>query len=218
MQAMEKSTKGVTKATGHIQNLNNVLQAIVESIQKVRDEITQIATAVEEQSAASEQVTANIERSSNISKDMETMSDDVLREVSGLVKTAEALRNSSAGFKTRGGELMILDMAKTDHRVFVGKVGACLKGDSSLDPSKLPDHHNCRFGKWYDTEGRERCGTLQSYRALNAPHERIHSIARDAVAACNSGNKEKATKIYREMEDLSEQIVSLLDGIKRECG
>ncbi len=103
MAAMEKSTKGVTKATGHIQNLNNVLQAIVESIQKVSDEITQIAAAVDQQSQASEEVTANIERSSLISKDMEGMSDDVLREVNSLVQIAEELRNCTAGFKTKGG-------------------------------------------------------------------------------------------------------------------
>lgn len=104
MQSMNKSSKGVTKATGHIKNLNNVLESIVESIRKVRDQIDQIAAAVEEQSAASEEVANNIEKTSIISKDMELMSHDVLHEVNGLVKTAEELKNSTAGFKTTGRE------------------------------------------------------------------------------------------------------------------
>ena len=98
-KSMEKSVKGVSKATGHIKNLNNVLQTVVESVQKVRDEITQIATAVEEQSAASEEVAHNIEQTSSISKDMEKMAADVLQEVSQLAAIAEDLRKSTAEIK-----------------------------------------------------------------------------------------------------------------------
>jgi methyl-accepting chemotaxis protein len=112
---------------------------------------------------------------------------------------------------------MILDLAKTDHRVFMGKIGACLKGDASIEPSQLPDHHNCRFGKWYFGEGMQMCGNLPSFKALDEPHARIHAMAKEAVSACNSGDKAKAERLYKEMENISDQIGSLLDGIKREC-
>lgn len=81
--------------------VGNSLQSIVESVQKVRDQITQIATAVDEQSAASEEVAKNIEKTSAISKDMERMADDVMHEVNVLTKIAEELRSSTAGFKTK---------------------------------------------------------------------------------------------------------------------
>ncbi len=217
-KSMGEASKEVTKATGHIKNLSNVLEAIVESVQKVRDQITQIATAVDEQSAASEEVARNIEKTSAISKDMERMSDDVMHQVNALTKISEELRNSTAGLKTKGSELMILDVAKTDHRVFVGKIASCLKGDLTLDPSQLPDHHNCRFGKWYFGEGIQMCGNLSSFKAIDEPHAKIHALAKEAVSACNSGDKSKAERIYKEIEDLSDQIGSLLDGIKRECG
>ncbi|WP_333656178.1 CZB domain-containing protein, partial [Dissulfurispira sp.] len=117
----------------------------------------------------------------------------------------------------KGNELMILDLAKTDHRVFVGKIASCLKGDLALDPSQLPDHHNCRFGKWYFGEGMQMCGNLPSFKAVNDPHVRIHALAKEAVSAHNSGDKLKAERLYKEMENISDQIGSLLDGIKREC-
>jgi methyl-accepting chemotaxis protein len=100
MQSMDKSSAGVTKATGHVKNLNNVLQTIVESVQKVRDEITQIATAVEEQSAASEEVASNIEKTSSISKDMEKMASDVAHEVGNLTNVATELRTATEKIKT----------------------------------------------------------------------------------------------------------------------
>lgn len=148
---------------------------------------------------------------------MEGMSEEVMHNVNGLTKIAEELRNSTSGFKTKGSELMILDLAKTDHRVFVGKINSHLKGDVKLDPAQMPDHHTCRFGKWYDGEGKQMCGTMSSYKAVDVPHERIHTMAKEAVAAFNAGDKEKAQRLYKEMEDVSDQIVSLLDGIKREC-
>jgi methyl-accepting chemotaxis protein len=216
-RSMNDASGEVTKATEFIRNVGDSLNHIVEAVHRVRDQITQIATAVDEQSAASEEVAKNIERTSSIAKDMEKASDDVLHEVSGLTKTAEELRNSTAGFKTKGNELMILDIAKSDHRVFVGKIGSCLHGDTTIDPSSLPDHHTCRFGKWYDTEGISKCGSLQSFKALEAPHAKIHQLGKEALKACSSGDNARAESIYKEMEDLSDQIVSLLDGIKREC-
>jgi methyl-accepting chemotaxis protein len=100
-KSMGAASKEVTKAAGHIKNLSNTLNIIVETVQKVRDQITQIATAVDEQSAASEEVANNIEKTSSISKDMEKMAADVMDEVNGLVRVAEELKSSTSGFKIK---------------------------------------------------------------------------------------------------------------------
>jgi methyl-accepting chemotaxis protein len=215
--SMTEASDEVTKATDYIRQVGDSLNHIVDSVQQVKDQITQIATAVDQQSAAAEQVAKSIDRTQSISKEVEKMSGDVTHEVNALTKTAEELRNSTSGFKTKGSELMILDVAKSDHRVFVGKIASCLKGDMKIEPSQLPDHHNCRFGKWYFSEGMQMCGTLPSFKSLDEPHAKIHQLGKEALKACSAGDKARAESIYKEMEDLSDQIVSLLDGIKREC-
>ncbi len=106
MKSMEDASGEVTKATDYIRQVGDSLNHIVVAVQKVRDQITQIATAVDEQSAASEEVAKNIEKTSTISKDMERMSDDVMHQVNSLTKISEELRNSTAGFKTKGSELI----------------------------------------------------------------------------------------------------------------
>ena len=98
-RSMEISSKGVVKATGHMTNLNNVLQNIVESVQIVRDQITQIATAADEQSAAAEEIVKNIDDTSAIATDIEKMSGDVMQEVKVLAKIADGLKASTVGFK-----------------------------------------------------------------------------------------------------------------------
>jgi len=97
--SMTASSKGVLKAAGHVKNLNNVLDTIVESITKVKDQINQIATAVEEQSATAAEVAQNIESTSNISKNMEKMADNVTHEVQNLSNIAEELGIATANIK-----------------------------------------------------------------------------------------------------------------------
>jgi len=92
-----------------------------------------------------------------------------------------------------------------------------IRGTAELDYSRLANHHSCRFGKWYFGEGMQMYGNLSSFKAVDEPHAKIHALAKEAVSACNSGDRLKAERIYKEMENLSDQIGSLLDGIKREC-
>ncbi|MBF0558283.1 MAG: CZB domain-containing protein [Nitrospirae bacterium] len=217
-KSMAESSKGVKKATGHIQNLNNVLHTIVESVQTASDQITHIASAIEEQSAASLEVTTNIEMSSSISKNMEDMSDEVLHEISRLIAIADDLRSATEKVKTKDSEMIMLELAKSDHRNFAGKIYSCLKGRSKLNPSELPDHHTCRFGKWYYAEGKNICGMLPSFKAIEQPHAKIHSLATEAVAAYNAGDKEKAETIYGGIEETSKELSSLLDRVKGESG
>jgi len=98
--SMAASAKGVTKAGGHIKNLNNVLEIIAEAITKVKDQIDQIATAVEEQSATAAEIAKNIESTSSISRDMEKMADNVTGEVQHLSDIAAELGRATADIKT----------------------------------------------------------------------------------------------------------------------
>ena len=214
---MTGSSREVTRAKEFIANVGGSLKAVVGTVQKVNDQIARIAVAVEEQSSASDDIAKNIEKTSTVAQGMEKMSADVMHEITGLIRIAEELRNSTAGFRTKGSALMILDLAKTDHRIFVDKIGSCLNNELALDPSKLADHRSCRFGKWYQTEGREKCGNLGSFKAIDEPHAKIHAMAKEAVAAHNAGDKARAAKMYGDMEHISGQIAGLLDSIRTEC-
>ncbi|WP_420263685.1 methyl-accepting chemotaxis protein [Candidatus Magnetominusculus dajiuhuensis] len=99
-QSMSDSSEKVTVATGSIKEVGVILDQMVSSVQGVVDQITQIAAAVEEQSAASGEVALNIEKSSNISKDILRMSEDVMDEVNAFSDIAGELGEAVSGFKT----------------------------------------------------------------------------------------------------------------------
>ncbi len=97
---MKDASKGFSKAAGNVRNLDIVLDTIVESVQSVRDQIAQIATAVEEQSSASEEVVMNIEATAAISREMEKMAGNVLYQIENLSGIGNNLKKDVSGFIT----------------------------------------------------------------------------------------------------------------------
>lgn len=60
------------------------------------------------------------------------------------------------------------------------------------------------------------CSHLHSFRAISAPHDRIHSVARQVVDAVNAGDMRQAEQLFPQLKELSKEIVSLLGEIKRD--
>lgn len=215
--SMADASDKVTKSTEYIKELESSLDSIVFAVQEMKDQITRIASGVDQQSSTTEDMVSNLEKTSKITRDTEGMSEEMLKEVGILVKVTEDLREHTSTIKTAGSAVIMLELAKNDHRNFVNKVNSCLKGEIEMDASKLPDHHNCRFGKWYDKDGQDLCGDLPSYALIVPPHERFHRIAKEALQAKAAGNAQKAEQLHNEMSEISHQIVSMLENIKGEC-
>ncbi len=216
MKSMQEASEEVTKATEQIRGVGDSLLNIVDAVQRVRDQVVQIAAAVEQQSSAAEEVAGNIEKTSEIARQMEKMSQEVMHEVESLTAVADKLRSAVSGFRTDGNRLMILDIAKGDHRIWINKIAEHLRGHTHLDSTQLADHHNCRLGKWYYSEGIKMFGNLPSFRALEEPHRRVHLLGKEIVDACNMGHTERAEALFNDLKKEANRIISLLDLIKKE--
>lgn len=217
VQTMDNASKEVESASLQINKTGDVLNEIATSVREAKDQIIQIATAIEQQSSASQEVAGNIEKNSLIAADIQKMSSDVLLEIARLIDVGNYLRNSAALFQTQTDKYTIFDLAKADHRAFVATLYNAIQGNIQLDESKITDHRNCRFGKWFFSDGMKQCGNLESFRRIDGPHEKIHSLAKQAMAAAVSGNKAKADMLMNEIEELSVEIADLLEKIKEDC-
>ncbi|MFQ3574573.1 MAG: methyl-accepting chemotaxis protein, partial [Thermodesulfovibrionales bacterium] len=217
VQTMDNASKEVESASEQIKKTGHVLNEIASSVREAKDQIIQIATAIEQQSSASQEVSGNIEKNSQIAADIQKMSNDVLQEVARLIDVGNFLRNSAALFKTQTDKYTIFDLAKADHRAFVATVYNAVQGNIVLDESKITDHRECRFGKWYFGEGIKQCGSFDSFKRIAEPHERIHMLAKELLRAKASGDKSKTEMLMNEIEELSVKIAALLDELKESC-
>ncbi len=214
---MVEATTMSAGAAESIGSVGDSLNSIVKEIQKAKDEVTKIAVAVEEQSSMTDQVAKNIEETSSIAQEIEKLAESVAAEVTKLAAVSDEMRVTTAGVRTQGGAAIMLELAKNDHRGFVRKIASCLREELSMDQNQLPDHHNCRFGKWYDKEGLRLCGQMVNYKLVEGPHEKIHKLAKEAVAAHNSGSKTRAEQFYAEIESISQHVIDNINKLKDEC-
>jgi methyl-accepting chemotaxis protein len=215
-RSMHKASEEVTNATRQISDVGDSLASIVEAISSSHAKIAKISGAVSEHTVGSLDVSVNIEKTLSVSQDVEGMTESMVKEIDNLILIAEQLRSKTSAFTIKGSEVMILDIAKTDHRTYMNKIAACVTGHIKLDESAIADHRSCRLGIWYFGEGQALCGTLSSYRALNPVHEKLHALAKDAVRAFNQGDKDKAGQLYKQLEATSKEVIGLLDVIKQE--
>ena len=213
---MEKGVSEVEKGTRESARSGETLDELLDQINAVAMQVSQIATAAEQQTATTNEITSNIHGINEVILKTRDFAHASAGEAGDLGKLAEDLQEGVKTFKTRSTDLLILDIAKNDHRLFVSKTKSAVQGDVKMDSTTMANHHQCRFGKWYDNLGKVKCGHLSSYRAIDAPHERIHAIAKDAVIAAQSGDADKAQRLMGEVDNLSHQVVDLLSQIKLE--
>ncbi len=209
---MSETAAEVTKADEAIKEVMTALEGMSEAVISVNDKITQIATAVVEQSSAAEEVSRNVEVTSAIAVETETMAADVLKGTDRIVTVVEDLKQSFAGFKTAGSSVAQLEVSKGEIRSFMYRVGDGVSGKKKITESDLPDFHNCLFGKWYDNEGRSQLGHLESFKRLSGAHERIHTLAKEAIRSARAGDG-RAQAIYNELtvavKKIQEDIVEV---------
>lgn len=75
----------------------------------------------------------------------------------------------------------------------------------------MPDHHGCRFGKWYDALTDETLKTSDAYRRINDPHLRVHRHGKEALAKFQSGDLPTAVAAAGKMEEASHEVFAALD-------
>lgn len=215
--AMQRSVSEVDLGVHEANESGEALGRIIGQVDDVTMQVNQIATAAEEQTATTVEIVGNISKISESVDTFDQAAASVNNKVQQLLDLSEQLKQSTSAFKVDVQPMLILDTAKSDHVLFVNRIERCLEGKESIQPDSLADHTSCRFGKWYFSAGKELCSRAPSFQVLNGPHERIHRLAKEAVALRNNGNIGQAELVMQDIENLSGEIVQLLDKVKSEC-
>jgi len=217
VDAMQRSVSEVDLGVHEANESGEALGRIIGQVDEVALQVSQIATAAEEQTATTVDIVGNISKISDSVETFDRAAATVNNKVQQLLALSEQLKQSTAAFKVDTPPMLILDTAKSDHVLFVNRIERCIEGHETIQPETLADHTSCRFGKWYFSAGRELCSRAPSFQTVNAPHERIHRLAKEAVALRNAGNVGQAELVMQEIEDISGEIVHLLEKVKGEC-
>jgi methyl-accepting chemotaxis protein len=99
VKSMEVGVQEVEKGTMEAARSGEALGKILEQISTVTSQITQIATAAEQQTSTIHEINNNIQIVADVAKVNKEVEKDVLREIDELTITAKGLKESTLGFR-----------------------------------------------------------------------------------------------------------------------
>jgi len=217
VESMEQGVREVETGSADAARSGEALRKITDQINTVTMQINQIATAAEEQTATTTEISGNIIQITEIAQKTTNGTRETTSASHHLLGMSEELMTILGKFRINEETTLILDRAKSAHMLFVGKIKAHLDGVRQVDPNGLPSHQTCAFGKWYQSMGQQKCGHSNLFRQIDAPHAKVHELGKQAVMAFNAGDKAKAQGYCDEMTACSTALVEILERLKSEC-
>lgn len=212
---MESGVKQVDRGKQLADLAGASLDEIVTMVQRVTDTISQMATAAEQQSSAAEQISHNVDHINSVTKETAAGAEQSAAAAEELSRQAEGLQALVSRFRLDGGNVALLHIAKSDHRLYVERLRRTLADRSSLASWKETDHHGCRFGRWCDSQGVSDFGHVPEFGRMEAPHIKVHQHANAAVRAMLAGDDAAAHRLLAETEADSHQTIEAIEALQR---
>ncbi len=186
---VRKLAERTHKATGEISVSINSLQQNMSEIQTSAEEMNEV-----------------VARSSSSIISFEDTLVQLSEGSSNIVTSSHNMENSS-----------FIILAKIDHILYKARAyNSVMVCDQKLIAM---DAHQCRLGKWYDGEGKERFGKMGSYEQIKAPHAVVHQNANKNLTFIAQGeenilnNSSEIISNFKEMENASERLFVLMDNV-----
>ncbi|MCK6544676.1 methyl-accepting chemotaxis protein [Myxococcota bacterium] len=199
-RVVEQGREIIDGASAGIERMSGQVVHVSERIGEVSTILEQQSTAVGEVSGAitriSEMASTNLEQVKDVTR--------VLDEMDPVVD--QAVRDASS--EEIG--CFTAHVAKSDHVRWKKRLAGMLAGSIVVEASQLADHHHCRLGKWYDSIRDPEVRGRPAFRALLAPHERIHAAGVRAARAYAAGRFDEAAS---GVEDAALASVDVLRGL-----
>jgi methyl-accepting chemotaxis protein len=215
LDSMEGALKRLDDVKNFILRLKEVLDRILNSFSEVSKDMAQISSAVSEQASVSREIAKNTVNISNMSEDVSKEVRNVLSSAIRIISEIDELREKTLAFRTKNRDYFILDLAKTDHRVWVARVYGHILGLLKLDLSTIPDHTKCKLGRWYYSEGIKVFGKSPVFRELEDVHKKIHSLGIEILSSYERGDAKRAFELFPRLEETSQEVLRLLDELKK---
>jgi len=167
-----------------------------------------------------QQETNDIQSNAQEINEIATTSGATVNEFKNTLHDFDKNANITAKSSNTIAEKSFTTLVKVDHVIYKTNIYSSVVGEKISDKN-FTDAHHCRFGKWYDNEGKDMFGSTNAYKAIEQPHKQVHSSAiKNANIIKQYGLKQEFGKelIYNfeQMENNSEKLFELLDEMVEE--
>lgn len=183
--------RGFAVVADEVRNLSKRVQKATEEVQSNIADIDASARSIEKTSHSAEQSAHGAE--------------SVTRSLSDQVHSLDRLVAQ-----------MNIDSQKNEVKIFVRNSLAEISDHAgSLSEERVIDHHECRFGRWYDSIGSSSVGQMPAFQELEGPHSSFHQAAQLIRTAVRSGDREEALRQGSELSRIEQEFLAKLDTLSK---
>jgi len=241
---IEDSVLKVEEGAKLVDESGQTLQEIMNSVMKVYEIITEIASASQEQSDGIEQVnravsqmsertqqnTALVERATAASESMGEQA-HTLSELVGFFTTDGSAGDgpvverrsgkrpwsqyNDVAAETRPVSTLNFASVRSKHLAWKAMLRSFLDGKSTLTEAEAVSGHDCELGKWIDAHGIKDYGQLPEMQKLVKVHARLHDVIKDVVRLKHAGKHDEAEICFHDVEPMGADIIRLLNTLER---
>ncbi len=101
-----------------------------------------------------------------------------------------------------------LVFSMVEHRAWVSQLENYVGGKLSVAPQL--DHSECRFGQWFNKDGRTRFGEHHEYAEIRQLHENVHHLARRLVDRHIDGSTDEVDRLLFEIRAIRDTLTGKL--------
>jgi methyl-accepting chemotaxis protein len=206
--AMSDSVAVVDAGQAMVSDLGGRLNEIAGQVGSVRTHMNDIADVLERQSGAAMELADGTSHVASLSRSNNDQLESVLQSMSAMIERLNTQVGTYAGL---GSAKLLVEVAKNDHITFKRRVLDGIVGRIKLTADDIPDHHNCRLGKWYDAIDDQALRGDSAYQAIVDPHKAVHANAKQALVNAAAGDIDAAFESLELMNDASKSIIAMLD-------
>lgn len=201
------------KNRGAFEQLEEMMRAIDEMGMSEES----IASIVEQQAAATVEITEHMKEIVDQTRQVVTLARDTGEHLYHTSRSVEGLRSESLQWFHHLNDSQLLRVLKTDHLLWKWWIYNRMLGYDKSDLHIIGNSHQCRLGKWIEAQKANPDSVLNqqpAFREMVERHDQVHSLAETAARQIDAGQTEQAIESYRELGELSSQLLEDLDGLR----
>lgn len=214
---MEVALKKGRDGSEHVDKTVVALNSILASIRTINDMNAQIATAAEEQTQVANDINEKVVAISGFSNQTTQDAGEAHQASIAVADCSVKLQDRIGALRLDSSGKLDLSAAKAAHLNWKTRLRKFLDGKEALSEAEAVSHRHCKFGKWYYSDGLEKFGHLDAIRRVEDPHEQLHELIRIIIDFKNANRHEEAESAYARVDEISNEIVSLMDQAEAEA-
>ncbi len=188
------------------------VRKLAERTQKATAEIAITVQTLQQETM---DIQSNVEEVNTIATNSGETVDNFQSTLSHFNEDANITSRNAEYVKNRSFAISV----KADHILYKANIYNTVLYDDGNESPRV-SHNDCRFGKWYNGEGRETFGRTATFKAIEPVHARVHDAANRNIAITDKPLTKAVVPDlmanFKEMEKASEELFEKLDQMAEE--